>query len=89
MGRVRLSTLALALCVAFCGTVTHAAAEPVPGSAGWIYDPGKVVAIDLTLSSAAESELPHAEAACAPRARTSTPRMRQRLGWLGEDSPSA
>lgn len=45
------------LCAAFASAATPAAAEPEPGSAGWIYDPGKVVAIDLTLSPSAESEL--------------------------------
>jgi CotH protein len=34
-----------------------AAAEPEPGSAGWIYDPSKVAVIDLTLSPSAEAEL--------------------------------
>lgn len=57
MGEFRLSALLLALCTAFAVLATPAAAEPEPGSAGWIYDPGKVVAIDLTLSPSAEAEL--------------------------------
>jgi hypothetical protein len=57
MRQIRLSVLTFALCVAFIGVATPAAAEPEPGSAGWIFDPGKVVAIDLTLSPSAEAEL--------------------------------
>ena len=50
--------LAFALWAAFAAAAaTPAAAEPEPGSAGWIFDPSKVVAIDLTLSPAAEAEL--------------------------------
>ena len=49
--------MGLALCAAFTCTASPAAAEPEPGEAGWLYDPGKIVAIDLTLSPAAEAEL--------------------------------
>jgi hypothetical protein len=47
----------LALCVVSGAAAASACAEPEPGSAGWIYDPSKVVAIDLTLSPSAEAEL--------------------------------
>lgn len=57
MGEVRLGVLAFVLCAALAVAATPAAAEPEPGSAGWIYDPGKVAVIDLTLSSSAEAEL--------------------------------
>jgi CotH kinase protein len=57
MGGIRSGVLGFALCVALAGAATPAAAEPAPGSAGWIFDPGKVVAIDLTLSPSAEAEL--------------------------------
>jgi hypothetical protein len=57
MEEFRLGALLLALCAAFAVAATPAAAEPEPGSAGWIYDPGKVVAIDLTLTPGAEAEL--------------------------------
>jgi hypothetical protein len=57
MGGIRLSVLAFALCVAIAAAATPAAAEPAPGSAGWIFDPGKVVVVDLTLSPDAEDEL--------------------------------
>lgn len=39
------------------GAEAASAAEPAPGQAGWLFDPGKVVVIDLTLSPAAEAEL--------------------------------
>src|SRR6478609_5013795 len=57
MGGIRSSALAFALCVAFACAATPAVAEPAPGSAGWIFDPSKVVVIDLTLSPSAEAEL--------------------------------
>ena len=48
----------MALCAAFARSPPPpASAEPEPGSAGWLYDPSKVVAIDLTLSPSAEAEL--------------------------------
>ena len=47
----------IAFCLAFACPATPAAAEPAPGQAGWLYDPGKVVTIDLTLSPAAEAAL--------------------------------
>jgi hypothetical protein len=57
MWEIRLSALVFALCAAFAAVASPAAAEPEPGDAGWIYDPGKVVVIDLTLSPGAEAEL--------------------------------
>ncbi len=53
----RLSTVVFALCVVSGAAAASACAEPEPGGAGWIYDPGKVVIVDLTLSSTAEDEL--------------------------------
>jgi spore coat protein CotH len=57
MRRSRLSTIVLALCVVSGAAAASACAEPEPGSAGWIYDPSKVVIVDLTLSPSAEAEL--------------------------------
>jgi hypothetical protein len=57
MVAIRLSVLGFALCVALAGAATPANAEPAPGMAGWIFDPSKVVVIDLTLSPSAEAEL--------------------------------
>jgi hypothetical protein len=57
MGTIRAIHLGLALCAAFACAASPAAAEPEPGEAGWLFDPGKIVAIDLTLSPAAEAEL--------------------------------
>lgn len=53
----RLGTIVVALCVVSGAAAASASAEPEPGSAGWLYDPSKVVAIDLTLSPSAEAEL--------------------------------
>ncbi len=49
--------MCLTFLAAFAYAPSVAAAEPAPGEAGWLYDPGKIVAIDLTLSPAAEAEL--------------------------------
>ncbi len=57
MGTIRSICLGLAFCAAFAYAASPAAAEPEPGEAGWLYDPSKIVAIDLTLSPAAEAEL--------------------------------
>jgi hypothetical protein len=57
MGTIRSICLGLALCAVFACAASPAAAEPEPGAAGWLYDPGKIVAIDLTLSPLAISEL--------------------------------
>ncbi len=57
MRGIRLSAFALAFCIASAVVAVPAMAEPEPGTAGWLYDPGKVVAIDLTLSPSAEAEL--------------------------------
>ncbi len=53
----RLSTILFALCALSGAAAASASAEPAPGSAGWIYDPGKVVIVDLTLSPSAETAL--------------------------------
>jgi hypothetical protein len=57
MGMIRAICLGLTFLAAFACATSVAAAEPEPGEAGWLYDPGKIVAIDLTLSPAAEAEL--------------------------------
>ena len=57
MGTIRAICLGLTFLAAFACATSVAAAEPEPGEAGWLYDPGQVVAIDLTLSPAAEAEL--------------------------------
>src|SRR3954452_22104615 len=56
-GKVQAIVACLVLCCALLAAPTLAAAEPAPGQAGWLYDPAKVVAIDLTLSSQAIAEL--------------------------------
>jgi CotH kinase protein len=57
MWSIRLRGLAIVLCAAVAWSAAPAAAEPAPGQAGWIYDPGKVVIVDLTLSPSAEAAL--------------------------------
>jgi CotH kinase protein len=57
MRTIRAICLGLTFLAAFACATSVAAAEPEPGEAGWLYDPGKIVAIDLTLSPAAEAEL--------------------------------
>jgi hypothetical protein len=57
MRTIRAICSGLTFLTAFACATSVAAAEPAPGEAGWLYDPGKVVAIDLTLSPQAISEL--------------------------------
>ncbi len=56
-GKARTAFACLAFCCALATAPASAVAEPAPGQAGWLYDSGKVVAIDLTLSPQAISEL--------------------------------
>jgi CotH kinase protein len=51
-----LATVCAALCVLIPAHVS-AAVEPPPGAAGWMYEAGTVVRIDLTLSPAEEAKL--------------------------------
>ncbi len=46
-----------AICVMSAAAAASAAAEPESGQASWIYDPGKVAIVDLSLSPGAEAEL--------------------------------
>lgn len=55
--RGNLLLICLAICCLLVAVPAVATGEPAPGQAGWMYDPGKVVAIDLTLSPQAISEL--------------------------------
>jgi CotH kinase protein len=55
---VGLGTLiAVVLCLAAGPGHAAAVAEPEPGAAGWMYEPGTIVAIDLTLSPAEKTKL--------------------------------
>jgi|GEM_PF-4338941 len=57
MRGIRFGAIALATCLVAAVVAASAAAEPAPGQAGWVYDPSKVVIIDLSLSPVAEDAL--------------------------------